>query len=384
MRVLMISKACVTQSYRSKLEYLNQLDSQFEVALVVPPSWGTLTFEPRPTDGSYPLLVTPVRLNGHNHFHFYPELQSIMRRYRPDLVHIDEEHYSLVTYQAIRIAEKLHIPSLFFTWQNIFKHYPWPFSTTERHVLTHAQAAIAGNQDAQEVLRKKGFHNPIWVIPQFGTDTNLYYPRDKAVTKKSQNLAGQFVIGYVGRLVTEKGLDDLWQAAQPLLAQHSDIVLLLAGQGPWADIIRSRAESLHLGNQVRILPWVTTKVMPEVMNALDVLVLPSHTTARWKEQFGRVLTEAMASEVAVAGSNSGEIPHVIKEGGIVFPEKSPTSLFKALTALYGDPRLRDNLGKAGRQRVLNHYSQEIIARNTLDVYRHLRDNHVQASRRSTF
>ncbi len=377
MRVLMISKACVTQSYRTKLEYLNQLDPEFEVGLVVPPSWGNLNFEPRTTDGDYPLYLSPVLLNGHNHFHVYPELKSIIRRYRPQLLHIDEEHYSMATYQATHIAERLHIPSLFFTWQNIYKNYPWPFSSMETYVLTHATAAIAGNQEAKEIIRKKGFHHSIWVIPQFGTDTNLYYPRDKAAIKKTWNLEHRFVIGYVGRLVQEKGLDDLWQAARPLLKQHSDILLLLAGQGPWADIIRQRAEAEHLADQLRILPWVETRRMPEVMNGLDVLVLPSHTTPRWKEQFGRVLTEAMASAVAVVGSSSGEIPHVIQDGGIVVAEKSPTALLKALTSLYDSPGLRADLGKFGRQRVLDDYSQEIIARNTLKIYRDLQENHAR-------
>jgi glycosyltransferase involved in cell wall biosynthesis len=370
----MISKACVTESYRTKLEYLNQLDPHIQVGVVVPPSWGPLQFEPREDDHRYPLLLTSVRFSGHNHFHFYPELRSVIRRYRPDLLHIDEEHYSMVTYQAIRIAERLRIPSLFFTWQNIYKSYPWPFSATERLVLARCRGAIAGNREAREVLRQKGFRNPIWVIPQFGTDTSLYYPRDKSRAKRTWNLEARFVVGYVGRLIEEKGLDDLWQASRPILAQHSDTVLLLAGSGPWADIIRSRAESEGLAGQLLILPWVKTQMMPLVMNALDVLVLPSHTTPRWKEQFGRVLTEAMASEVAVVGSSSGEIPEVIKDAGIVFPEGSATALFKAITSLYDNPGLRSNLGKSGRKRVLQHYSQETIARDTLGVYRHLRDS----------
>ncbi|PSR28962.1 MAG: glycosyltransferase family 4 protein [Sulfobacillus thermosulfidooxidans] len=371
MRVLMISKACVSQSYRTKVEYLNQLDPTVEVGLVVPPKWGSLHFEPREQDSTYPLFLSPIRLNGRNHFHFYPELGSIIRRYRPDLLHIDEEHYSTVTYQATRIAKRLKIPSLFFTWQNIYKRYPWPFSAMEQEVFHQSLAAMAGNQEAQEVLRRKGFQKPIWVIPQFGTDVKLYQPLDKREIKKDWDMSGRFVIGYVGRLVEEKGLDDLWQASVPLLSEHPEALLLLVGSGPWAEIIQQRAESLQLTSQLRIIPWVSTQKMPEIMNTLDVLVLPSHTTSHWKEQFGRVLTEAMASEIAVIGSSSGEIPQVIGQAGLIVPEGSPTALFKALESLYDNAGLRIALGREGRQRVLHHYSQDVIAEKTLKVYHHL-------------
>lgn len=368
----MISKACVSQSYRTKVEYLNRMDRDIEVGLVVPPSWGPLPFEPRDTDHTYPLFLTPVVLGGRNHFHFYPELNAIIRRYQPDLLHIDEEHYSTVTYQATRIAKRLAIPSIFFTWQNIYKQYPWPFSAMERHVFDQVQGAIAGNQEAQDVLCQKGFRKPIWIIPQFGTDTQLYQPQDKNAAKAAWGVSQKFVIGYVGRLINEKGLGDLWQAAAALLSKHTDAVLLLAGSGPLANVLQQNARSSGLSPQLHVIPWVKTQAMPEIMNALDVLVLPSRTTASWKEQFGRVLTEAMAAEVAVVGSDSGEIPYVIGKAGLVVPEGSPTALFKALESLYDNAGLRFTLGQAGRQRVLGHYSQDVVAQETLKVYHSLR------------
>lgn len=241
----------------------------------------------------------------------------------------------------------------------------------EQEVFHQSLAAMAGNQEAQEVLRRKGFQKPIWVIPQFGTDVKLYQPLDKREIKKDWDMSGRFVIGYVGRLVEEKGLDDLWQASVPLLSEHPEALLLLVGSGPWAEIIQQRAESLQLTSQLRIIPWVSTQKMPEIMNTLDVLVLPSHTTSHWKEQFGRVLTEAMASEIAVIGSSSGEIPQVIGQAGLIVPEGSPTALFKALESLYDNAGLRIALGRQGRQRVLHHYSQDVIAEKTLKVYHHL-------------
>lgn len=376
MRVLMISKACVSASYRTKLEYLNQLDSRVEVGLVVPPAWGSLPFEPRPADHTYPLFLSPIRLNGRNHFHYYPELLSIVRRYHPDLLHIDEEPYSSVTYQGMRIAKRLGISAVFFAWQNIYKNYPWPFSHMEQSVFHTAQGAFAGNTEAGDVIRKKGFRKSVWVIPQFGCDVNLYHPADRDTAKRGWNLDGQFVMAYMGRLIEDKGLDDLWSAALPLLQEHREATLLLVGSGPWRATGQKLADDAHLADQVRFVPWVSTADMPQMMNAADVLVLPSRTTARWKEQFGRVLTEAMATEVPVVGSSSGEIPQVIGKAGLVVPEKSPDLLSLALQQLYGDPDLRRALGQSGRQRVLRYFSQEVVARDTLAAYHQLKGEHL--------
>jgi glycosyltransferase involved in cell wall biosynthesis len=107
------------------------------------------------------------------------------------------------------------------------------------------------------------------------------------------------------------------------------------------------------------------------MAALDCLVLPSRTTPRWKEQFGRVLVEAMACEVAVVGSDSGEIPRVIGGGGVVFPEGDTAALGRGLEALAGSTELRRRLGAAGRARVLTTYTQEKIVADTLAFYQAL-------------
>ncbi len=109
--------------------------------------------------------------------------------------------------------------------------------------------------------------------------------------------------------------------------------------------------------------------MPAYLGQLDVLVVPSRTLPNWKEQFGRILIEAMSCEVAVIGSNSGEIPNVIGSAGLVFPEDNVNALRKHLFTLQQDPELLTKLRQAGRQRVLDHYTQEQIAAKTVAVYR---------------
>ena len=119
---------------------------------------------------------------------------------------------------------------------------------------------------------------------------------------------------------------------------------------------------------------VTSAQMPGYLQQLDALVLASRTLPNWKEQFGRVLIEAMACEVAVVGANSGEIPNVIGEAGLIFPENDEMALHHHLLNLMQSATLRDDLGANGRQRVLNHYTQSQIAHETVAVYHKMINN----------
>ena len=105
--------------------------------------------------------------------------------------------------------------------------------------------------------------------------------------------------------------------------------------------------------------------MPDFYRSLDLLVLPSRTRPNWKEQFGRVLIEAMACGVPVLGSDSGEIPHVIGDAGIVFPEGDVEMLRCQVQRLMVDRAARNSLAAAGRQRVLDRFTMAEIARQTV-------------------
>jgi glycosyltransferase involved in cell wall biosynthesis len=109
--------------------------------------------------------------------------------------------------------------------------------------------------------------------------------------------------------------------------------------------------------------------MPAYLKGLDILVLPSRTIPHWKEQFGHVLTEAMAAEVAVIGSDSGAIPEVIGKTGLLFPQGDIEALRGHLVYLIEHPDERQRLADAGRQRALALFSDASIGQNTLQVYR---------------
>jgi glycosyltransferase involved in cell wall biosynthesis len=109
--------------------------------------------------------------------------------------------------------------------------------------------------------------------------------------------------------------------------------------------------------------------MPAFFREMDVLVLPSRSQPNWIEQFGRVLIEAMACGVVVLGSDCGEIPNVIGDAGLIFPEWNDYVLRERLEQLMRDPDLWSELARRGRERVLTHFTQAQIAAQTVAVYR---------------
>jgi len=149
MKVLMISKGMVVAAYHQKLRELVSLG--VDLHLIVPPAWGDQVLEVRHGEG-YQIYPMPIFFSGKNHFAFYRNLSAAMKRIRPDIVHIDEEHYSIVTYQAMRLSRAIGAPALFLTWQNIYKDYPFPFSAIEQYNFRHARIAIAGSDEVAAVF----------------------------------------------------------------------------------------------------------------------------------------------------------------------------------------------------------------------------------------
>jgi glycosyltransferase involved in cell wall biosynthesis len=358
----MLSKACVTGIYQRKLEEIARLGVALTV--VVPPAWrderGRLPLERAHTEG-YDLRVTPIWLNGSFHLHCYPRLRGIVAQARPDIVHIDEEPYNLASFQAARLARHAGARVLFFTWQNLHRRYPPPFCWWERNVYRWASNAIAGNQEALRVLSAKGYTGPARVIPQFGVDPALY-------VQARPPGGSPFTIGYVGRLVPEKGIDTLLRAASRL---PGDWQVRLLGSGPERDALAALAASLGIAERVYWDSQVPSADVPAYLAQLHVLALPSRTQPNWKEQFGRVLVEAMAGGVPVVGSDSGEIPNVIGDAGLVFPEGNEAALRARLRALMDDGGLWRELAQKGRERVAARYTQAHVAAETVAVYREM-------------
>ncbi len=361
-RVLMVSKALVVGAYQRKLELLASAPD-LELTCVVPAAWGSQRFEPAHLSG-YRMVVQPIRFNGSFHVFYFPRLAALLRDLHPDIVHLDEEPYNLATFLSTREALAAGARPIFFTWQNLERRYPPPFRWFEQWVFRHAAHAIAGNAEARDVLRRKRYHGPIAVIPQFGVDPELFTPADPR--PHAPEIDPVFKIGYAGRLVEEKGLFVLLEALAGLGCPWR---LSLFGDGPIRVALAARARNLGIGHRVFFHAAVPSVEMPRRLVQLDALALPSLTRPNWKEQFGRVLIEAMACGVPVVGSTSGEIPNVVGDAGLLVPEGDSRALRTALERLASDRALTTELSSRGRARVLERFTHQHVADQTLAVYR---------------
>ena len=194
----MVSKALVAGIYQRKLEDIAALG--IDLTAAVPPSWrderGEQLLERVYTDG-YRLEILPLRLNGSFHLHTYGRLGRLMRDVRPDLVHIDEEPYNVAAWQMYWHAKRIGARTVLFSWQNIARRYPPPFSWGERRLMGGIDALIAG-QSRRRRWREKGYTGKVAVF------------RNSAPIRRCSGLpvrpSRPFTIGYFGRLIEEKGV----------------------------------------------------------------------------------------------------------------------------------------------------------------------------------
>jgi glycosyltransferase involved in cell wall biosynthesis len=363
LKVLIVSKILVVAAYRRKLEAIARRPEIDRLVAVTGTEWREpdgrrIRFEPSPTSDRHDLRVERLWLNGSYHLFLWPRLGRILREVQPDLVHIDEEPYNLATAHGTWLTRRFGARSLFFTWQNLLRQYPPPFSWFERSVFARSAFGIAGSQEALEVVRAKGYCGPGAVIPQFGVDPDLFFP---AVTPPS----GLPIIGFIARLVEEKGLLVLLDALAGLTGEWR---LHVIGTGPLEPLARRRAEQLGFATRVTWERGVPSTDVPERLRRFTVLVQPSLTRKNWKEQFGRAVMEAMACGVPVIGSDSGEIPQVIGDAGLVVREGDPHGLRDAIARTLADESLRRELAERGRRRVLECYTHARIAEQTVAAY----------------
>jgi glycosyltransferase involved in cell wall biosynthesis len=174
-----------------------------------------------------------------------------------------------------------------------------------------------------------------------------------------QRQSGDFWLGFVGKISPEKG----WHVLIDALSQlPGNAKAVFAGDGP--DVMKLNQEVKLQGLEGRVL-FAGPMAPPDIRalyRQVDAVVVPSLTTPRWMEQFGRVIAEAMAAERAVVGSTSGAIPEVIGDAGLLVDEGDAGALANALRSLQQDDDLRNRLGQAARLRYEQEFSIDAYAR----------------------
>jgi glycosyltransferase involved in cell wall biosynthesis len=372
MKVLLVSHTCQSATEgQPKCWELSRLGG-IELCVLVPDRWkryGQWRRAEVPRENSFRFEIGRVRWpwlgKAQCYAHHYPGMAKLLADFRPDVIDLWEEPWSAVSFQACRLRDR-YLPTAKIvseTEQNIDKRLPPPFEFFRKFTLSRADFVVGRNKEAIEIVRRKGFAGPAAVVPN-AVDAELFCPLDRAACRRELGFE-DFTVGYVGRLVEEKGVVDL---VRGIAAGPGNVRGVFVGDGEAAAQIASMAAVLGISNRIRVMANRPGSELPKIFNAMDVLALPSRTTARWKEQFGRVIIEAHACATPVIGSSSGAIPEVMGEGGLIFPEGDTAALAAAIARLALDPALGARLGRVGCEQVRSRFTWRHVAERMRGVY----------------
>ena len=280
-------------------------------------------------------------------FNFFQLFQAI-RKIKPDIIHVFDEYSSVYLAQVILCRNILYgkkVPVVAYAFQNIpfkspkfvFKLSPRFFKRIVRKILhpflfalnkKYLNGVTGCSISALENIKMLGVKMPMRLI-FWGVDFNIFCPKNRNLCKEKFKIPKKVkLIGYFGRIIKPKGLHNLIIA----VSKVQDFNLMLVGNGHKGDNyeneLNNLIHNLEIKNRVYRFDSVPKKDLVDYYNCLDFFVLPSQTINDWKEQYGRVLIEAMACHIPVIGSSSGAIPEVLGgyPKGLIFQEDSVDDL----------------------------------------------------------
>ena len=378
MRVLVLSHSYIMKPYRRKFALIAERPD-VTLRVVTPIRWyesfQDIVFEPEP-DTPCEEFPCPIRFSGYgSRFYYRSGVKPHFRDFQPDIIHLEEEAWSLNALQTVRLKRKYCRNSRFIFRTSLSIPTKQRFGVLpvwiERTVFRETDSAFPLSVNAGKILTERGYTGEQIPFPN-GVDMRHFYKMDVNALRDSLDLSNCFVVGYVGRLLQMKGIDTLLEALAHLINRDTERTykLLIVGQGEDKPDFEKSAETLGISEQIVWIDAVPPEEVAAYINCMDTLVLPSQTTAGWVEFFGRVLIEGMACEVPVIGSDSGEIPNVIDDAGLVFPEADADALAERIHRIAHDACLQNDLVARGLKRIHN-FTWEAIAERTYQVYKEL-------------
>ena len=307
---------------------------------------------PQGTPAPYELTMLDI-VGTHSRLQGLRGLDELARKWKPTHVLVDNDPATLMTWQAARACKGAELWAL--TAENIAPSYArdilagmkslkparmagplltWLFRTFLHPRVDHVFTLSC---DGTRVMEAMGFRGRTTQIP-LGFDPALFRIQSSEQIASTRSRLGLIhpTVAYFGRLAPEKGVHLLMDALatindvpwQLLIDNFSDY------QTDYTAQLEARIASLGIADRVVHFD-ARHDEMPAYMNAADIVVLPSLSTPKWKEQYGRVLPEAMACGKLVVGSNSGAVPELVAAHGRIFPEGVVSELIAVLRELLG-------------------------------------------------
>ncbi len=375
MKILCICHSAILRINRVLFEHL--ADSGMEVHVIFPERWPSGGLGPEiiwesAKNKSIFLYPLKVKLSGNGSLHFYSSwFFNILKNIQPHYIFLDEEPWSVVALQTtlgIKFKIKTQPKLIFYTKQNLYKKYPFPLRWVQKYTFDFSHQALALSDECREVLIKQGYKKPITIFPH-AVDLDIFNPHGTLEGELHEE--GVVNIGFFGRLSPEKGGDDLILAFKKAYSSGLRVKLFFVGGGSSEKKWRNLAKSTHLEKAIHFLGPVRHELIPRYMKQMDIVCVPSKTTKTWKEQFGRVLIEGAACGSVLIGSNSGEIPNVMKVLGCseqVFEEGNVDDLAQKIHRLVVNSEQRSKIAKEQLDNILKHYTYSSLGKKLVENF----------------
>jgi len=190
---------------------------------------------------------------------------------------------------------------------------------------------------------------------------------DKVCGPPDQSSEGQenpLQIGFVGRLVSEKGLATLLRAVKRLDDEGSKFRLIFVGDGPERPNLESLASNLQFRNRVEFLGELWGEELAESVQSMQVVVMPS----QWEETAGLAAIEQMMRGGIVIASDIGGLGEVVGEAGLRFRAGDSDALYSRLQEVIASPSLRASLRLAARQRAMQTFDVNSMIEGHVSLY----------------
>ncbi len=383
--IVVISHALVIPVTQNRWKLLARQPG-ISVHVFVPEYWEQtwfgekVVYEPVEThDNNFHVHPTPTTSKSNWGKYFFKSFDLKLRELKPDLIYIIQEESILIHHQ-IYLYRNFFAPEakIIFLSMNA-SGIPYQKATNPIKRMVHkllwnnikknTDVALVHYPGCVESLRSGSYNKPIYIQTQVGVDETLFAPdpSKRELYRKKTGFQNELVIGYVGRLIVDKGVDDLLDVFVKLVKKYPHIRLLLVGNGELRTKINQISTDNNLTDYIHITGFVDQAEVPAFMNAMDILVLASKTMPHWIDTFPLVTVQAQAVRVPVIASDSGAIPWQLADSARVFPEGDRQKLAEALVEFIESREERDRYAQKGQKRSHSFFCHQGMTHNFIKI-----------------
>ena len=380
-----------TYTRKNLIEVFDSYPEKENLFFILPKNWkekgGKVLYEPMQRSG--------LNISHSRAFFFhskYPLIGGLFKGWMPffifrfiklkltkgiDILYTNGEVNLLSTLYNAIWAKIFGVKHIFNYWENI------PYEQKDKGIklffkkiiirtnIALSDGALCGMHKAEEILRTFSKEIIIGTFLHAGFNEDRFKPGLEPKIRSQLKLNDKFVLLFVGALGYRKGIHTALEAMHNLKDRFNHLHFVIVGSGEYEDNLKFKVKDLKLENDVTFIPWLKNEELPYYFNSADLFLYPSIPHEGWEEQFGYSIAEASLCELPVISTNTGSIKEVLIDGetGIMVPPGDAGKLSEAIEKIIVNRDLGEQLGKRGRQYIIENFSNKIIANKLFNLFK---------------